>query len=152
MTLKITDVVTKPKAGPKVGYAEQIRLAAEARVSIPTVTKALAGELVRGDAGVRIRELLLREGLVEPTLREASQRRENDRLVGMIDAHRDRVRRLLEEHGDAVAEELIGRSAGALRRFSEGDPSIIILVLRQVSAKAAKVDAYLAAHDADAAP
>lgn len=140
-------VVSESKAGQKVrpmpGHAVRIRLAAEARVSIPTVEKALRGEPVRGDAGIRIRELLLREGLVEPTPHEARQAQDNDRIAGMIDAHRDRVRRLLV-HGDDVAADMIGRSAGALRRFADGDPSIVILVLRQAADAAEKIDAFLA--------
>ena len=46
-----------------VGHAERIRLAATARVCLPTVGRALRGEDVRGDAGTRIREVLAAAGL-----------------------------------------------------------------------------------------
>jgi hypothetical protein len=41
-----------------IGHAERVRLAATARVCIPTVGKAIRGEPIRGDAGTRIHAAL----------------------------------------------------------------------------------------------
>jgi hypothetical protein len=46
-----------------VGHAARIRLAAAARVCLPTVDRALRGERIRGDAGTRIREAIVAAGL-----------------------------------------------------------------------------------------
>ncbi len=54
---------TTPRPAPTVGHAAKIRLAAKARVSLPTVDKALRGDAIRGDAGTRIHEVLAAEGL-----------------------------------------------------------------------------------------
>jgi hypothetical protein len=123
-----------------------MRFAVEARVSLPSVDKALRGEEVKGDAGSRIHAVLLRAGLVDPTARDLALDRENERTRAMLAPHIERVRRLLEEHGDEQAEILIGRSATALRAFVAGEGTLAF-VLGPISQAASKIDAFLAEAD-----
>jgi hypothetical protein len=114
-----------------------------------TIEKALmmGPEAVRGDLGARIRQVLVREGIISESAEEKHARerrdRENAKISEMIEAHAARLRRVIQVGGYEAAERVYERSPDALRRFLDGDSLIVGIILRQLAEKADAAEAFL---------